>query len=203
MKKITAIMAAAALVMTLAFTNESGYKVGDKAADFKLKNVDGKTVSMADYKDAKGIIVVFTCNHCPFAKKYEGRIMDLDKKFKSKGYPVIAISPNDPTIVPDDSYENMQKLAKEKKYSFPYLMDETQETAKTYGATKTPHVYILQKEKDAYVVKYIGAIDDNADDEKAVKEKYVENAIANLLAGKPVNPETTKAFGCGIKWKKV
>jgi peroxiredoxin len=202
-KKIASMIAAATLVMSVAFTTEGGYKVGDKAADFKLKNIDGKMVSMADYKAAKGIIVVFTCNHCPFAKKYESRIMDLDKKFKSQGYPVIAISPNDPTIVPDDSYENMQKLAKEKSYSFPYLIDETQETAKTYGATKTPHVYILQKEKGAYVVRYIGAIDDNDSDASAVKEKYVENAIANLQAGKPVTPETTKAIGCGIKWKKM
>ena len=204
MKKVMSILAAATLVMSLAFTTEGGYKVGDKAAHFKLKNtIDNKVVSMADYKDAKGIIVVFTCNHCPFAVKYESRIMDLDKKFKSQGYPVIAISPNDPTIVPDDSYENMTALAKKKGYSFPYLMDETQDIAKAFGATKTPHVYILQKEKDAYVVKYIGAIDDNADDASAVKEKYVENAIASLQAGKPVTPETTKAIGCGIKWKKV
>lgn len=197
------MLVAAALIMSAAFTSEGGYKIGDKAADFKLKNVDGKMVSMADYKDAKGIIVVFTCNHCPFAVKYESRIMDLDKKFKPQGYPVIAISPNDPTIVPDDSYENMQALAKKKNYSFPYLMDETQEITKTFGATKTPHVYILQKEKGAYIVKYIGAIDDNVDDAGAAKEKYVENAIANLQAGKPVSPETTKAIGCGIKWKKA
>jgi peroxiredoxin len=179
-----------------------GYKVGDKATDFKLKNVDNKMVSLADYKDAKGIIVVFTCNHCPFAKKYESRIMALDKKYKSKGFPVVAISPNDPAEVGEDSFENMQKLASEKKYSFPYLFDETQLTAKAYGATKTPHVYILKKENSEYVVKYIGAIDDNSDDEKSVKEKYVENALDNILAGKPVNPETTKAIGCGIKWKK-
>ena len=202
MKKITSLIAAATLVVTAAFAPEGGYKVGDKAADFKLKNVNEKMVSMADYKDAKGIIVVFTCNHCPFAKKYESRIMDLDKKYKSKGFPVIAISPNDPVEVADDSFENMQKRAKEKNYSFPYVLDETQNVAKEYGATKTPHVYLLQKEKDAYVVKYIGAIDDNADDEKAVKEKYVENAIANILAGKPVSPDNTKAIGCGIKWKK-
>ena len=200
-KKITTLLAAA-LVVTAAFAPEGGYKVGDKATDFKLKNVNEKIVSMADYKDAKGIIVVFTCNHCPFAQKYESRIMDLDRKYKPKGFPVIAISPNDPAEVADDSFENMQKRAKEKGYSFPYLIDETQNVAKEYGATKTPHVYLLQKENGAYVVKYIGAIDDNTDDEKAVKEKYVENAIANLLAGKPVNPATTKAIGCGIKWKK-
>lgn len=159
-------------------------------------------VAMADYKDAKGIIVVFTCNHCPFAKKYESRIMDLDKNMKAKGFPVVAISPNDPSIEPEDSFENMQKRAKEKNYSFPYLFDETQAVAKEYGATKTPHVYVLEKQKDAYVVKYIGAIDDNSDDPAAVKEKYVENAVANILAGKPVTPDYTKAIGCGIKWKK-
>lgn len=201
MQKITTVLAASAILLA-SFTTTGGYKAGDKATDFKLKNVDNKMVSMADYKNAKGIIVVFTCNHCPFAKKYESRIMALDKKYKSKGYPVIAISPNDPAEVAEDSFENMQKLANEKKYSFPYLFDETQMTAKTYGAVKTPHVYILQKEKSDYVVKYIGAIDDNSDDESAVKEKYVENALDNLLAGKPVNPETTKAIGCGIKWKK-
>lgn len=202
MKKLINLTAAVALVAMTAFT-EGGYKVGDKAADFKLKNVDNKMVSMADQKDAKGIIVVFTCNHCPFAVKYESRIMDLDKKYRSKGFPVIAISPNDPTIVPDDSWDNMKILARKKGYSFPYLMDETQETAKAFGATKTPHVYVLVKEKSDFVVKYIGAIDDNVEDASAVKEKYVENAINNILAGKPVTPETTKAIGCGIKWKKV
>ena len=202
MKKISTLFAAAAFVLLAAFT-EGGYKVGDKAADFKLKNIDNKMVAMADYKDAKGIILVFTCNHCPFAKKYESRIMDLDKKMKAKGFPVVAISPNDPTVEPDDSFENMQKRAKEKGYSFPYLMDETQNVAKEYGATKTPHVYVLEKQKDAsYIVKYIGAIDDNCEDASAVKEKYVENAVASILAGKPVTPDFTKAIGCGIKWKK-
>jgi len=196
------IAAAFALIVMSAFT-EGGYKVGDKAADFSLKNVNNKMVSMADYKDAKGIIVVFTCNHCPFAKKYESRILALDKKYASKGFPVIAINPNDPTIVPDDNWDNMKILARTKGYSFPYLLDETQATAKMYGATKTPHVYVLAKEKGDYIVKYIGAIDDSADDETVVKEKYVENAIENILAGKAVSPETTKAIGCGIKWKKV
>ncbi len=201
-KRITTLIAAATMLVFAAFTTEGGYKVGDKASDFKLKNVNDKIVSMADYKDAKGIIVVFTCNHCPFAKKYESRIMELDKKYKSKGFPVVAISPNDPGVEPEDSFENMQKRVKEKGYSFPYLIDETQNVTKEYGATKTPHVYILEKQKDAYVVKYIGAIDDNCDDASAVKEKYAENAINNILAGKPVTPDNTKAIGCGIKWKK-
>lgn len=202
MKKVIAGVLAIGLISLMSFM-EGGYKVGDKAMDFKLKNtVDDKMVSLADLKNNKGAIVVFTCNHCPFAVKYESRIMALDKKYGKKGFPVIAISPNDPAVVPGDSPENMKKLAKEKGYSFPYLFDETQEVAKTYGATKTPHVYVLVKENNDYVVKYIGAIDDNVEEEKEVKEKYVESAIENILAGKPVNPETTKAFGCSIKWKK-
>jgi peroxiredoxin len=190
------------IAISAAFTSKaSGYKVGDKAADFKLLNVDGKMVSMADYKTAKGIIVVFTCNHCPFAKKYESRIMNLDKMFRPKGYPVIAISPNDTAQVPEDSYENMQSRAKEKGYTFPYLLDISQATAMAYGATKTPHVFVLEKTKEGFMVRYIGAIDDNSDDESAVKVKYVENAVNNILAGKAVSPDNTKAIGCGIKWK--
>ncbi len=179
-----------------------GYKVGDEAKDFKLKNVDGNMVTLKDDKDAKGYIVVFTCNHCPFAQAYEQRIIDLDKKFRPLGFPVVAINPNDPTIVPDDSFENMIKTAKDKSYPFPYLFDETQEIAKAYGATKTPHVYILNKSKSKLVVSYIGAIDNNTDDASKADKKYVEDAVNELLAGKSVTLTETKAIGCSIKWKK-
>jgi peroxiredoxin len=193
----------ALILLSSAFTlSINGYKVGDSAEDFKLKNVDGKEVSLAGYKDAKGFIVVFTCNHCPFAKAYEQRIIDLDNKYASKGYPVIAINPNDAVAYPDDSFENMVKRSKEKKYPFPYLMDETQYVAKQYGALKTPHIYILKKDKNALKVAYIGAIDDNSEDAAQVKTKYVENAVNELLAGKPVTVTETKAIGCGVKWKK-
>jgi peroxiredoxin len=201
MKKLT--IALAAFLLLASFAPEAGYRVGDKAADFKLKNVDGKNVSLADYKQAKGFIVVFTCNHCPFAKAYESRIMALDKKYAVKGYPVIAIQPNDGSAVPDDNFANMQARAKEKGYSFPYLLDESQATAHAFGATRTPHVFVLQKSGADNIVKYIGAIDDNSDDEKAVKEKYVENAVDALLAGKAVATTSTKAIGCTIKWKKA
>ena len=201
MKKTLVAMMAVFLILA-SFKPEGGVKVGDKAADFKLKNVDGKIVSLSsNYKDAKGVIVVFTCNHCPFAKKYEDRIIALDKKYKALGYPVVAINPNDPAVEGEDSYENMQKRASAKAYGFPYLFDETQTTAHAYGATKTPHVFILQKAGTDYVVKYIGAIDDNSDDATAVKEKYAENAVDALLAGKAVATTNTKAVGCGIKWK--
>ena len=178
-----------------------GYKVGDKAIDFSLKNVDGKMVSLKDYNGSKGFIVVFTCNHCPFSKAYESRIMDLDKKYAELGYPVIAINSNDVTKSPDDSYEHMLELAKEKSYSFPYLYDESQEIAKSYGATRTPHVYILKKEGKELVVKYIGAIDDNVDEPENVKSRYAQSALDALISGKEVAVMDTKAIGCTIKWK--
>ena len=201
MKKLALLIAAAFISLTA--LADGGYKVGDNAIDFSLKNINGKMVSMADYKDAKGFIVIFTCNHCPFSVKYQERIVELAKWSAKKGYPVIAINPNDTIAYPDDSYANMQKRAKEQKFNFPYLVDGTQQIAKTYGATKTPHVFVLQKGAAAnLVVSYIGAIDDNADDAKAVKVKYVEQAVNELLSGKPVSVNTTKAVGCGIKWKK-
>ena len=175
------------------------YKIGDKATDFKLKSVDGKMYSMSDFKTAKGFIVVFTCNHCPFAVKYEDRINALAKKYKPQGYILLAINPNDPAVEPDDSFELMKVRAKEKGFAFPYLFDEGQKIYPQYGATKTPHVFLLDKNG---IVKYIGAIDDNVDSASEVKEKYLENAIAALESGKTPSPETTKAIGCSIKAKK-
>jgi peroxiredoxin len=182
---------------------QTGYRVGDKAIDFRLKNVDGKMISLKDYKDARGFIVVFTCNHCPYAKAYEQRIIELSRKYAPMGFPLLAINPNDPAEYPEDSYESMQARAKKMKYPFPYLTDETQEIAKTYGATKTPHVYVLKKENDELTVEYIGAIDDNDRDAEKAKEKYVENAVDQLLKGEKVSVTYTKAIGCSIKWKKA
>lgn len=204
MKKAFLILTAIAAATVLnSFAPPAGYQVGDKAKDFKLKNVDGKMVSLADYKSAKGFIVVFTCNHCPFAKAYESRVIDLDKKYASQGYPVVAINPNDPKIEAEDSFDNMVQRAKEKHYTFPYLFDQTQENAMAYGATRTPHVYVLSKKGSDLIVEYIGAIDDNSEDPSAVKEKYVENAVNALLQGKKVTTTSTKAIGCTIKWKKA
>lgn len=176
-----------------------GYKIGDIATDFNLKNVDNKKVSLKDMKEAKGYIVVFTCNHCPYAVAYEDRIIALDKKYKKLGYPVVAINPNNPEKQKDDSFPKMQERAKEKKFSFPYLLDEGQKIYPQYGATKTPHVYVLQKTAKGNVVKYIGAIDDNYEDAAAVKQKYVENAVDALVKGKEVTVKETKAIGCSIK----
>ena len=183
-------------------SEHKGYKIGDVATDFKLKNVDHKMVSLSDYAGAKGFIVVFTCNHCPYAKAYENRIIALDQKYASKGYPVIAINPNDPKVEPTDSYEGMQKRAKEKGFTFPYLFDEGQTVYPQYGATKTPHVYVLNKEHGKNIVRYIGAIDDNYADANDVSHKYVEAAVDALLANKPIAQATTVAIGCSIKAQK-
>lgn len=210
MKKIifASFVLLAAAGLTAAFTSKTrpeaatGYAIGDKAADFKLKSTDGRMVTLADYKDAKGFIVIFTCNHCPFSVAYEDRIIALDKKYKTKGYPVIAINPNDPTISEGDSYEDMIVRAKEKGFTFPYLFDEKQTVYPVYGATRTPHVFVLKKSGSDYIVSYIGAIDDNKDDATAVTKKYVENAVDALLEGKSPNPDFTKAIGCTIKKKQ-
>ncbi len=186
-------------VILMSFTNPTGYQPGDKATDFKLKSVDGKMYSMSDYKDAKGFIVVFTCNHCPFAVTYEDRVIELAKKYKSKGYVLLAINPNDPAAQPDDSFDKMKVRAKEKGFTFPYLFDEGQKIFPQYGATKTPHVFLLDKN---LIVKYIGAIDDNVEDASAVKEHYLENAITALENGKEPAVPVTKAIGCSIKVKK-
>ena len=180
-------------------SDHNGYKVGDVATGFKLKNVDNKMVSLSDFNDAKGFIVIFTCNHCPYAKAYENRINGLNHKYASKGYPVIAINPNDPKVEPQDSFEGMQQRAKEKGFTFPYLFDEGQKIYPQYGATRTPHVFVLQKENGKNIVRYIGAIDDNYADASDVSHKYVEEAVDALLSNKPVAQSSTVAIGCSIK----
>nr|WP_231481302.1 thioredoxin family protein [Sediminibacter sp. Hel_I_10] len=176
-----------------------GYKVGDIATDFDLKNIDGNMVSMADYDDAKGFIVIFTCNTCPYAVAYENRIEALNKKYAKKGYPVIAIMPNNTDVKPGDNLEAMKKRAKEKGFTFPYLIDEGQKIYPQYGATKTPHVYVLERTSKGPQVKYIGAIDDNYQDASAVKDTYVEDAVDALLSNEEVPVKSTRAIGCSIK----
>jgi peroxiredoxin len=179
-----------------------GYKVGERIADFKLKNIDGKIKTLADYKDKKGIIIIFTCNHCPFSVSYEDRIIALQTKYAALGYPVVAINPNDAKAYPIDSYENMQERAQDKGFNFDYLHDESQEVAKTFGATNTPHVYIVSNQNSFFKVEYTGAIDDNSYEPESVRYRHIENAVEQLLKETPVTVNKTKAVGCGIKWKK-
>jgi peroxiredoxin len=181
--------------------SSGGYQLKAEVSDFSLPNANGQDVSLSQYNSAKGVIVVFTCNHCPFAKAYEDRIQALDGKFRAQGFPVVAINPTDPLAYEEDSFEKMKAKVSSKGYTFPYLADASQEVSRKFGATKTPHVFVLSNDKGKFTVEYIGAIDDNPQDPPGVTRRFVEEAVTNLLSGKPVGTTTTKAIGCVIKWK--
>ena len=200
---VTGLVTVVAILFINASADKFGMGVGDYASDFDLPNIDGQNVSLADYKDNKGFIVVFTCNTCPYAKMYEQRVMDLDVKYASKGFPVIAINPNDVGQQPGDSMSEMQARARDRGYTFPYLRDDSQEIASRYGAAKTPHVYVLNEESEGkYRIEFIGAIDDSPRDASDVEKTYVEDAINALLAGEKPKVTSARAIGCTIKWKE-
>jgi peroxiredoxin len=192
----------AGLLMAVLANGQTQYSAGDIATDFSLKNIDGKMISMSQYNDADGFIIAFWCNTCPVVKKYDQRLQELHAKYAPKGYPVIAINSNDPAVSPGDSWEKMKETAAAKSYAFGYLFDETQEVARTYGATNTPHIYILAWKDGKLVVEYVGAIDNNADDASAADKKYAEEALNSLIRGEEVAVAGTRAIGCTIKWKK-
>jgi glutathione peroxidase-family protein len=181
----------------------SGYEIGATVADFSLKGVDGNKITLSNFKDKKGLIVVFMSNHCPFSKAYEDRIMALDKKFAALGYPVLGVNSNDPDAYEEDSFDNIKARSKEKAYTFGYGADETQGVARAFGASKTPQVFVLKNDGGKFTLQYIGSIDDSAQDPASVSKRYVEEAITNLLGGKPVVTTITKAVGCGIKFKEA
>lgn len=182
------------VLVALSLVSKAQVKVGDNAPEFKLLNTDGEMVALSDYNKEDGVILVFTCNHCPYAKLYEQRIIDLNKKYKPKKYPVVAINPNDSVAYKVDGYSYMV----DKKYDFPYLLDN-KGIFSEYGATKTPHIFLLKNSGDQFEVAYIGAIDDNPQDASEVKEKYLELAIQSLMEGKTPKYTSTKAIGCSIK----
>lgn len=186
-------------LMAATYPVHGGYHVGDKAEDFKLMNVSGDFVSLSDYKDVEGYVVIFTCNTCPYSVVYEDRIIELHNRTSEKGFPVVAINPNDPEVRPGDNFASMQERHATKAFPFVYLFDEGQKVYPKFGATKTPHVYILDKD---LTVRYIGAIDDSAKDPEGVSVNYVDGAVDAIRAGNKVSPETTKAIGCSIKVKK-
>lgn len=170
-------------------------------SDFSLKNVDGSWVSLKDYPKAKGFIIVFTCNHCPFAKLYPPRFNQLNAKYKPLGVPLIAISSTDTNAYEEDGYLEMVKKAKAEKFNFPYLFDGLQELAKTYQAQKTPHAYVIWKVNSEWVVKYDGAIDDNGAEPQKVTVPFVANAVDQLLKGREVKRKETKSIGCQIYFR--
>ena len=148
--------------------NFGGFQVKTEVSNFTLPSVDGQQVSLNQFSNEKGVIVVFTCNHCPFAKAYEDRIQALDTRFRPQGFPILAINPTDPIAYEEDSFDKMKARATSRGYTFPYLADASQEISKKFGATKTPHVFVLSNDKGKFVVEYIGAIDDNPQDPSGV-----------------------------------
>jgi peroxiredoxin len=174
-------------------------KIGDKGLDFNLPGVDGKKYSLGSFRDKKAVAVIFTCNHCPYAKAYEDRLVAAQRDYASKGVALVAINSNEDKNYPDDSFDNMVKRAKEKGFNFPYLRDETQDTARGYGAERTPEIFLLDSKG---TIRYHGTVDDNYDDPSKVKTTYFRNALDALLAGKQVSTPETQPVGCTIKWKK-
>ena len=190
------------IVLSVICTNAFAQKNNKDIVDFKLKIVDGNFVSLSDYPYAKGFIIVFTCNHCPFAKLYPPRLNDLNNKFKPLGVPLIAISSTDTMMYEEDTYPNMVTKANEEHFNFPYLFDEMQEVAKNFKAQKTPHAYVIWKENNQWVVKYNGAIDDNGMEPEKVTESFVSNAVNELLTSQRVKTSETKSIGCQIAFRR-
>lgn len=170
--------------------------------DFSLMNVDGKMVSLSNYPDAKGFIIIFTCNHCPFAKLYPKRMNELNEKYSKLGVPLIAISSTDTLTYEEDTFDLMAQKAKEEAFNFPYLYDNTQIAAKNFKAEKTPHAFVIWKENKEWVVKYNGAIDDNGAEPENVETPYVAKAVEALLNSKEVEIKETKSIGCQIYFRK-
>ena len=189
------------LALSFAFTTretDEGYGVGDVVEGFSLMNIDDTMVSLDDYENVNGYIFIFTCNTCPYAVMYEDRMIALHNEYAPQGFPIIAINPNDPEVKPGDSFDAMKVRAAEKEFPFKYLFDADQEIFPLFGATRTPHVYLADNDR---VIRYIGAIDNNARDASAVTETYLADAIEALKAGDDPNPDFTKAIGCTIKVK--
>lgn len=173
--------------------------LGTQAADFSLKGTDGKTYTLQDFSKARALVVIFSCNHCPYVKAYEDRMISIQADYKSKGVEFLVINSNDAVNYPEDGYDAMVQRASEKRFNFPYLQDETQKTAKAYGATHTPHLYVFNEKRR---LSYTGKIDDNWEDPKAVKKPFLREALDDLLAERTLRTPETHAIGCTIKWKR-
>ena len=201
--KTKLIQAKLGLLIIATFSLFTSFKIHNQSVvvDFSLKNVDGNMVSLSDYKSAKGFIIIFTCNHCPFAKLYPKRLNALNKKYNKLGVPLLAISSSDTLIFEEDTFDKMVKKSRSEKFNFPYLIDVNQMVAKNFKAEKTPHAFVIWKDNGAWVIKYNGAIDDNGAEPSKVKEKYVEKAVDAILQGKEAPVKETKSVGCQIHFR--
>lgn len=172
--------------------------VGTKAADFELPGTDGKTYSLDFFKDPKGLVVVFSCNHCPYAQAAWPLIIELADRYKSKGIAFVAINPNDEEAYPEDSFEEMKKRVPQWGINIPYLRDKSQEVARAYNAQCTPDIYLFTHDRKLY---YRGRVNDNWQDAEKVTERNLEDAIESLLRGDPAPSRQPSSLGCSIKWK--
>ncbi len=177
---------------------EPGVSIPAQVAQVKMKNIDGKEVSIADVKGANGTLVVFSCNHCPWAKAWEQRIVDLGNALSPKGIGVLMINSNDPAAYAEDRFEVMVERSKARGIRFPYVVDATSGVARAFGASHTPEIFLFDA-KDRLV--YTGALDDNSENPTAVKQRYAQEAITAMLAGRPVAVPKTKSIGCSIKFR--
>lgn len=181
----------------------NSFSQAEKAiTDFKLLNIDGSYISLKDYPLAKGFMIVFTSNHCPFAKLYPNRLNELNTKYKPLGVPVIAISSTDTVSYKEDTYDNMVAKANNEHFNFPYLYDGTQAVAKDFAAQRTPHAFLIWKENNKWIVKYKGAIDDNGAHPELVANHYLSDTVDELLAGKEASIKETRSIGCQIYFRR-
>ena len=190
------------LIVLQSFRYENKSVIGTTISDFSLRNIDGKNLALKDYADAKGFIVIFTCNHCPFAKLYTKRLNELNTKYKALGVPLLAINSMDTLIYEDETFEKMQQRAKSQKFNFPYLYDNMQTVGKEFQADHTPHAYVIWKRNNQWTIEYSGAIDDNGAEPTKVTNAFVANAADELLQRKAVSMNETKSIGCAIFYRK-
>ena len=174
-------------------------KLGSKLPDFNLPSTDGKNYSVDSFADKKALIVIFSCNHCPYVIAYEERMKQIQEDYSLKGVAIVAINSNDDKEYPDDSFENMKKRADEKNFNFPYLRDESQEIAKAFDATHTPEIFLFDEKRE---LAFHGKIDDNWQEPEKAKSKYLREALDELLEGTEISVPETFTIGCTIKWKR-
>jgi peroxiredoxin len=200
MKKSKILLFALLLVSLSSFRLFQSAEAGKEVNDFSLRSTNGKMVSLNDVKDAKGYIIIFTCNHCPFAKLYSQRMNDLEAKYRPLGIPLLAINSMDSVLYKDERFEGMCKKSRQEKFSFSYLQDADQSVGKNFGAEHTPHAYVIWKENGKWIIKYSGAIDDNGEHPE-LATPYIGNAVKELLQDKPVSVPETQSFGCKIYYR--
>lgn len=173
--------------------------IGSNVPEFNLRGIDDKIYSLESFEDSKALVIIFSCNHCPYVQAYESRMKNIQDEYRDKGVMLVAINPNDASTHPDDSFENMKKRAAREKFNFIYLRDEDQTVAKSFDATHTPEIFLFNEDKK---LVYHGKIDDNWQEPEKIVNHYLRNAIDELLAGTEISVPETYSIGCTIKWKR-